>query len=97
MILTITKLAEEDLSEIAFYTYVTFGERQMEIYRSQFKKDFQRILSNPLIGVKKKELGTNIYSLVSGSHVIFYSIVENTIQIIRIIHGSKDIPNEFMG
>lgn len=95
MILKITNQAQEDLSKIAFFTFIKFGERQMEIYRSQFKTDFQRILDNPFLGFEKKELGENVYSLLSGSHLIFYSVHENIIQIDKIIHGSKDIPNQF--
>ncbi len=95
MILQITNQAKEDLSEIAFYTFVNFGERQMNAYRNQFKTDFQRILKNPFIGTQRMELGDTIYGLVSGSHVVFYSIEAHSIQIIKIIHGSCDVPKAF--
>jgi plasmid stabilization system protein ParE len=67
----------------------------MDSYRNQFKTDFQRILKNPFIGTQRAELGDTIYGLVSGSHVIFYDIEANSIQIIKIIHGNCDIPKAF--
>ncbi|MGB5983487.1 MAG: type II toxin-antitoxin system RelE/ParE family toxin [Nonlabens sp.] len=95
MKLELSSKAAEDLSEIAFYTFMNFGERQMEAYRNQFKDDFQRILENPFLGREKRHLGKNIHQFKSGSHLIFYSVFADYIRIITILHGSRDIPKYF--
>lgn len=95
MIIDVSKEARDNLSAIAFYTFLNFGERQMYIYNEQFEFDFKRIARNPNVGKKRPEIGGEIFSIVSGSHVIFYKVKINVLYIIKVVHGSRDIPKEF--
>jgi len=94
--LDIRQEARNNLSEISFYTFVNFGERQMNIYRQLFKANFNRLCQNPETGIVRPGLGSDIYSLISGEHIIFYSFNHDTIIIVKIIHGSRDLLKEFI-
>ncbi|MFD1615673.1 type II toxin-antitoxin system RelE/ParE family toxin [Gelatiniphilus marinus] len=36
-----------------------------------------------------------LYSITEQGHVIFYRILKNHIRIVRVLHGSKDMPKQF--
>ena len=49
----------------------------------------------PELGRKRPDLAPDLRSLPAGSYVIFYRPVKAGIQIIRILHGARDIPTIF--
>jgi toxin ParE1/3/4 len=53
------------------------------------------IASAPDMGRKVEELAPNLRSFPVGSYLIFYRPIEDGIQLIRIIHGARDITPEY--
>src|SRR5260221_14043514 len=49
------------------------------------------LTSQPLMGRPRDELFPSLRSFPVGQHVIFYRPVKNDIQIIRVLHGARDI------
>lgn len=47
------------------------------------------------MGRKVEELAPNLRSFPIGSYLIFYRPIEDGIQLIRILHGARDITPEY--
>nr|WP_262888428.1 type II toxin-antitoxin system RelE/ParE family toxin [Chryseobacterium cheonjiense] len=53
------------------------------------------MLLNPTSGKTRNEIKQGLYSFPKGNHIIFYRLSDTHIIIVRILHGSRDIPNFF--
>jgi toxin ParE1/3/4 len=47
------------------------------------------------MGRPRDELGAGVRSVVVGRYVVFYRFTDTELVVLRIIHGSRDIPSEF--
>ena len=56
---------------------------------------FRLLAQMPEMGRTRFELAPNLRSLPVGNHVIFYRPAPDGIQIIRVLHGARDIPALF--
>jgi toxin ParE1/3/4 len=88
--LFISPEAENDLDAIEAY----IGEDN-PVAATQFierlTQNFERLVHNPRIGRKRDEILPGMRSLAHRPYVIFYLIDEETVTIVRVIHGSMDI------
>ncbi|MCS3729201.1 type II toxin-antitoxin system RelE/ParE family toxin [Bradyrhizobium betae] len=56
---------------------------------------FQMIAENPQAGRHRPELGMGIRSFAVGHYVVFYEAFPNGVEIVRVLHGARDIaPND---
>jgi toxin ParE1/3/4 len=89
-----TAAAEQDSEEI-----LAFLLDQSEATARRFVADLDalcRLLaSQPGIGRPRDDLGPGVRSRVVGYHVLFYRATPDTLTVLRIIHGSRDIPAAF--
>lgn len=91
----LSEIADEDLEDIFDYTMNEFGFEQAEKYLTEIEDVFQSLLTNPELGKARNEIKTDLYSFPKDYHLIFYRILDNHIRIVRVIHGSRDIPRYF--
>ena len=49
----------------------------------------------PFMGRERPELAENLRSVLAGTHLIFYSIGDDEIVVMRVIDGRMDIDKEF--
>jgi toxin ParE1/3/4 len=92
------KLSEEadfDIDNIFDYTEHHHGSHQAVKYLNDLDIVFGQLVLNPEIGRKRNELKLGLYSITEQEHVIFYRILKDYIRIVRVLHGSKDIPKHF--
>lgn len=82
--------AEQDFVGILQYTFQTWGEQQMNIYRAVIDKALLTIRQNPEIGHRRPELSKNHRSFPAGRHVIFYRVASNRLYVSRILHERMD-------
>jgi toxin ParE1/3/4 len=61
----------------------------------RFDETLKVIASSPEMGRKVEELGSNLRCFPVGSYLIFYRPIEDGIQLIRIVHGSRDITPDY--
>lgn len=87
--------ADDDLDQIFDYTEKEFGYKQAVIYLSECEIQFNKLANNPTIGRERPEIRPELYSFPYQSHIIFYRIMQDHIRIVRVIHGSRDIPKQF--
>lgn len=88
----LSKAADIDLEDIFDYTLEEFGLDQAIFYVSGFDEVFGVISGNPEIGRERKEIREGLRSFSKERHVIFYRILNDHIRIVRILHGSRDLP-----
>ena len=54
--------------------------------------DRSKLLSQlPLLGRTREELGPGLRSLVVEQYVLFYRVTATAVQVLRILHGARDI------
>lgn len=91
MRLVFTPLAEQDLEAIADYISADNPVRALSFVR-ELRAQCQRITLNPPGYRLRPELGDGIRSCAHGHYVIFFEADPDTVVIVRILHGARDIP-----
>jgi toxin ParE1/3/4 len=85
-----TPQAEADLIEIWTYAAQDSLIRADKLLDEIAEKS-QTLAQSPLIGKARDELGPKIRSFPIGNYVLFYQPIEDGIEIIRVLHGARDI------
>ena len=49
----------------------------------------------PEMGRAREELGEGVRSFVVGSHVVFYRIAAERLELVRVLHGRRDVDTLF--
>lgn len=86
--------ALSDLAEIWDYI-ADDSETRADVFVATIDTKFQTLAIQPGIGRLRDELATGLRSLPVGRYVIFYLSLANGVEIIRVLHGARDIDNLF--
>jgi toxin ParE1/3/4 len=88
--LRFTESAERDLVEIG-----NFLARDNPTNAARFvervEEHCQLLAAHPLIGRARDELVPGLRSLPSGRYVIFYRALDDGAEIVRVLHGARDL------
>jgi|SRR5579883_2510063 len=90
----ISKQAEKDLEDIWFYLAERSPDEADKLL-DEIQARFLRLLQFPEIGVAREDLAPKLRSLLLKDYLIFYRLSGRSIEIIRILHGSRDVENIF--
>ena len=82
--------AYKSLEHITDYSVEQFGTHQTNIYLNQLRKRIRWLAENPHLGKPRNEIMSGYHSYFEGSHTIFYTIEDDHIGIIDILHQSMD-------
>jgi len=94
MRLVISLEASRDLSEISDYFLeqsVGAGDR----FVTTFEKKCQHLANYPYLGRSDKEIMPGLRGLPLLSYIIFYTVSEEGIEILRVISGYRNLPEVF--
>mgnify|MGYP003591462764 FL=1 len=94
MRLAFTPLAEQDLDAVADYIVSDNPVRALSFLR-ELRAQCQRITLNPPGYRPRPELGDGIRSCAHGNYVIFFEFDPDSVVIVHILHGARDIPRVF--
>ncbi len=83
-------LARSDLSEIWDYI-ADDNEARADAFVDLIDQKIQALARQPNMGRARDELAEGLRSFPVGRHVIFYRVVPAGIEIVRILHGSRDL------
>jgi len=83
--------AAADFDEIADYTIEAWGPEQMGDYLRSLNRRFECLAQNPFAGRERNDVHPGFRSFPEGSHVIFYIVSVEYVDIIGIPHKSMDI------
>jgi toxin ParE1/3/4 len=61
----------------------------------EIDRKFENLMHFPFIGRERSSLAPGIRSVVAGTNVIFYTLQSDSIVIVRIFDGRRDIDAEF--
>jgi toxin ParE1/3/4 len=89
----ISKKAVSDLEEIWFYTFEKWSKEQADRYYNLIFNEINYICKNVSAGKSMEHVRKGYRATKVKSHLIFYKIVNDTIEIIRILHEQMDIEN----
>ena len=89
-----TRQADIDLLEI----WAHIAENDYEAANSTIQAIGRRCYDCadlPGIGRRHNDLAPDLRGIVEGSYIIFYRVAEEGIQVVRVVHGSRDLPSLF--
>lgn len=82
--------AEHDLEAIWSFTATTWSVAQAEIYIGDLSNTFDLIAHNPLIARERSEFTPPIRMHRHQSHLIIYRVIDDHLQIIRVVHMKQN-------
>lgn len=88
--LVIKPRARTDLFNIWRYISEDNPDKADEVLDT-IQAQFQMLSEYTHAGRARKELGRNIRSFPAGDYVIFYRPLKNGIEIVRVLHSSRDV------
>ena len=88
--------AEADLDEIWLFI-ATDNLSAADRLLDRISNAFVMLADNPLAGRERPELGRGIRSFPVGNYVVFYEGTANSVSIVRVLHGARDISPDDMG
>jgi len=86
--------AETDAAEIWAYIAQDSPDAADRLL-NRFDALFRLLVSQPFLGKSIEELASNLRFVPAGSYLIFYRPVKDRVEIVRILHGARDITSEF--
>lgn len=87
-------LASRDLNEIADY----FAENSLEAgnrFFRTFNRKCQQLVAFPNSGKSYARISPNLRGLSLEGYVIFYRILDDGVEILRVVSGRRDFPTLF--
>lgn len=87
----LSKLAEEDIYQIARYTIQQFGVTQAKKYHNDLKQTFELLAKAPWIGRECNWVCNGMRRFEFKIHSIYYLPKNDTLFITRLIHHSIDV------
>jgi toxin ParE1/3/4 len=90
----ITKKAVSDLEEIWFYTVEKWSIEQADRYHSLIFAEIDYICKNINTGKPMDHVRKGYRAAKVKSHLIFYRIANETVEIIRILHERMDVDRQ---
>jgi toxin ParE1/3/4 len=85
-----THAARNDLVAIRLYSIEQFGPTMADEYFLGFDSAFDLLANYPLAGTSTPEYGKVYRCLMHRRHRIFYSVNEDVVRVIRILHHAMD-------
>jgi toxin ParE1/3/4 len=83
--------AGRDLGEIWDYTYAAWGMDKADAYLNEIRAALLTLCDSPLLGRDCGSTRAEYRKFPVGSHLLFYRLRANHIDVIRILHRRMDI------
>jgi toxin ParE1/3/4 len=90
----ITPQAEIDLIDIWQFIADDSIERA-DSFLDSIDNTVKNLVRMPNMGRSREEIARNLRSFPVGNYVVFYRIIEEGIEVLRVLHGSRDIKRFF--
>ncbi len=92
--LRISPRAISDLVEI--WSYIADDSAaNADAFIDKIHETIQLLADRPGSGRRREELAPGIQSFPFGRYIIFYRVLTGAIEIVRVLHGARDIENTF--
>ena len=92
--LKVTDTAQGDLLEI--WSFIARDNpKAADKLLTTITKQFDKLLKFPEIGRQRNELLLHLRSIAVKNYVIFYQLTDKYVEIVRVLHGGRDIRRIF--
>lgn len=88
--LVIAAAARADLKDIYQYGLRQWGQLKSGSYLEILKSQLWSLTEQPNMGTERPELPSGVRSLSIESHILFYRVTGNKVEVIRVLHGRQD-------
>ena len=89
-----TPLAGSDLKEIGRHIARESQDRSVAMrFLDTIEQRLQLYATQPRMGEERPDLGLDVRQFSVGRYVVFYRPIETGIEVLRLFHGSRDIPS----
>ena len=88
---TLSPAAQADMESIWNYTVRHWGEAQAEIYTRGIQAACEALSNGTLVSRSADDIRAGYRKAAVGSHVMFFRMQADVVEIIRILHQSMDI------
>jgi toxin ParE1/3/4 len=85
-----TPSARRDILEIENYI-AERSESSAETFLDALNEKCQLLADNPAMGRSRLELGKGVRSFPCGNYLVFYRLVGENIEVLRVLHASRDL------
>lgn len=92
--LSFTLQAEQDLAEILDFI-AQDNPPAAQSFLGQLEEKCWTLAAYPHMGQARESLGSGVQSFPAGRYVIFYRSIPDGIQVLRVLHGARDVENIF--
>jgi len=87
-------LAEADLLEI--WDYIAADSlAAADRWVDRLDEQFRMLAAQPMMGRAREELAPGVRSFSFGRYVVFYMPLHDGIDVVRVLHGARDIDSVF--
>ena len=86
--------ARDEFTALGEYSEAHWGAAQAHKYLGRMLDLIDRIADNPMLGRDAELPRPGLRKIRAGSHVIFYTASEDKVEIVRILHESRDIKSQ---
>jgi toxin ParE1/3/4 len=87
-------LATQDLKEIANY-FTTHSIEAGEQFFRKFDRRCEQLINFPSIGRSYAEIYPDLRGLPLDGYIIFYRVLDDGIEILRVVNARRDLPSIF--
>ena len=92
--LLLSTSARSELINIRKYVATENKQAANRIIR-EIKARFETLVKFPELGRRRDELKKGMRSFAIKNYVVFYFVTENSVEIVRVLHGAQDIDSIF--
>lgn len=83
--------ASADLMDVSAFSEREWGRSQANVYLRRIQQAIENLAETPDMGPACDEIKRDHLRFPVGSHVVFYRKTAHRIEIVRILHQSKDV------
>lgn len=84
-----TDEAKADLIQIRRFTLKNWGQNQSVHYLQELQQTLSRLTIMPQMGIcREQDLGNGIYSFPYASHTIYYTLLNERLIVMAVLHQS---------
>jgi toxin ParE1/3/4 len=87
-------LATQDLKEIVDYFTINNVEAGEQFFR-KFERRCEQLVNFPNMGRRYAEIRPDLRGLLLDGYIIFYRVLDDGIEILRVINARRDLPSIF--
>jgi toxin ParE1/3/4 len=88
--------ASADLTEIWIYI-ADDSVANADAFIDKLYETIRFLTRQPGSGRRREDLASGILSFSFGRYIIFYRVIVSAIEVVRVLHGARDIENIFEG